>query len=111
MTSIRQKNKLYRKSVETPVEFNIVNYKEYKKILNVVLKAAEENNYHQLLDERSNSVKNLWKHFGRILNSSKTQSSNIASLLVKGQKVTDGKLIADAFNDFVSNTGRDLGEK
>ena len=71
VTSIRQKNKLYRKSVEKPVESNTVKYKEYKKILNVVLKAAEENYYHQLLDERSNSAKNLWKHFGPILNTSK----------------------------------------
>ena len=68
VTSIRQKNKLYRKSVEKPVESNTVKYKEDKKILNVVLKAAEENYYHQLLDERSNSAKNLWKHFGPILN-------------------------------------------
>ena len=111
VTSIRQKNKLYRKSVEKPVESNIVKYKEYKKILNVVLKAAEENYYHQLLEERNNSAKNLWKRFGPILNTSKTQRSNIASLLVKGQKVTDGKLIADALNNFFSNIGRDLDQK
>ena len=90
MTSITQKNKLHRKSVEKPVESNTVKYKEYKKILNVILKAAEENYYHQLQDEHCSSAKNLRKHFGPILNTSKHKKA-IASLLVKGQKVTDGK--------------------
>ena len=30
----------------------------------------------------------------------------MASLLVKGQEVTDGRLTADAFNDFVGNIRR-----
>ena len=38
-----EKNKLYHKSVEKPVETYTVKYKKYKKILNVALKAAEEN--------------------------------------------------------------------
>ena len=74
-TIIRQKNKRYRKSIEKPVEYNTVKYKEYEKILKVVLKAALENYYHQLLDESSNSVKKLYKHFGPIHNIFKTRET------------------------------------
>ena len=100
LKSIRHKNKLYRKSIEKPTDSNIMKYSEYRKILNACIKTAEQLYYQQMFDDRSNSAKNLWKHFGPILNNSKRVRSNISSLQVNGRKITDNRAIAEAFNDF-----------
>ena len=71
LTSIRRKNRLYRISIEKPTDSNLIKYKEYRRILHSCLKATEEIYYQQLLNDGDNSVKNLWKHFGPILNGSK----------------------------------------
>ena len=75
-------------------------YREYRKILNACIKTVEQLYYQQMFDDRSISAKNLWKHFGLILNSSKRVLSNISSLQVNGRKITENRAIADAFNDF-----------
>ena len=108
LTSIRHRNKLYRRSIEKPSDFNSVRYKEYRRILHSCLKGAEGNYYQQLLNDRGNSAKNLWKHFGPILNGSKKHRSHISSLQMDGRKITNNQAIADAFNDFFSNVGSNL---
>ena len=111
LTSIRHKNKLYRKSIEKPTDANIMKYNEYKKILNVCIKTAEHSYYQQMFNDRSNSAKNLWKHFGPILNSSKKQRSNVSSLQVNDRKITQNQAIANAFNDYFSRVGFNLDGK
>ena len=71
LTSIRHKNKLYRTSIEKPTDFNSVRYKEYRRSLHSCYKDAKGNFYQQFLNDRHNSVINLWKHFGPMLNGSK----------------------------------------
>ena len=90
---------------------NSMKYMEYRKILNACIKHAEESYYQQILTDRSNSAKNLWKHFGPILNSNKKRKCNISSLQVDGEKVNKDRAIADAFNDFFSNVGSNLDRK
>ena len=111
LTSIRRKNKLYRISIENPTDSNLIKYQEYRRILHSCLKAAEEIYYQQLLNDRGNSVKNLWKHFGPILNGSKKHKRNISSLEMDGRRITNNQAIADAFNDFFSNVGSNLDRK
>ena len=111
LTSIRHKNRLYRKSIVKPNMYNSIKYMEYRKILNACIKHAEESYYQQILSDRSDSVKNLWKHFGPTLNSTKKRVCNISSLQVDGKRVTENHAIADAFNDFFSNVGSNLDRK
>ena len=74
-------------------------------------KKAEEVYYLNILNDRKNSAKNLWKHFVPILNNYKKRRGDISSLLVNGVKITEDKAIADTFNDFFSNVGRNLDQK
>ena len=64
-----------------------------------------------MFNDRSNSTKNLWKHFGPILNSSKKQRSNVSSLQVNDRKITQNQAIANAFNDFFRRVGSNLDGK
>ena len=82
-----------------------------KKILCDCLKRAEEVYCLNILNDRKNSAKNLWKHFGPILNNSKKRRGDISSPLVNGVKITEDKVVADTFNDFFSNVGRNLDQK
>ena len=43
----------------------------FQKIFSDCLKGAEEVYYLNIRNDRKNSAKNLWKHFGPILNNSK----------------------------------------
>ena len=111
LISIRHKNILYKESILNPNDSNIHRYNMYKKILCDCLKKAEEVYYLNILNDRKNSAKNLWKHFGPILNNFKKRRGDISSLLVNGVKITEDKAIADRFNDFFSNVGRNLDQK
>ena len=110
LISIRHKNRLYKESILNPNDSNIHRYNMYKKILCDCLKRAEEVYYLNILNDRKNSAKNLWKHFGPILNNYKKRRGDISSLLVNGVKITEDKAIADTFNDFFSNVGRNLDQ-
>ena len=111
LISIRHKNRLYKESILNPNDSNIHRYNMYKKISCDCLKRAEEVYYLNILNDRKNSAKNLWKHFGPILNNSKKRRGDISLLLVNGVKITEDKAIADTFNDFFSNVGRNLDQK
>ena len=52
--SIKQKNKLYVKSIKSPTVHNINQYKAYKRMLNTVLKKNEQDYY----DSQFNCNKN-----------------------------------------------------
>ena len=110
LISIRHKNRLYKESILNPNDSNIHRYNIYKKIL-CDWKRAEEVYYLNILNDRKHSAKNLWKHFGPILNNSKKRRGDISSLLVNGVKITEDKAIANTFNDFFSNVGRNLDQK
>ena len=58
--SIKQKNKLYLKFKKVSSAHNDESYKGYKRKLQQLMKVADKQHYHDLLDEYSNDIKQSW---------------------------------------------------
>ena len=109
--SIRTKNKLYKKYLNNPTDINKAAWKRFRNKTNEIIKRAEAHYYKSLLNEHKNNSKNLWRTFGKILNSKKIKHNKISSLVVNGATQTDPNKIAESFNKFFSEIGENLAKK
>ena len=106
--SIRHKDRLFTKFKENETKINYNIYSRYKNKLNVAIRKAEKLYYKKIISSHKNSTTQLWKTFGKILNKNKVKHSNISSLLINDNKVTDPQAITDYFNNFFCNIGERL---
>ena len=98
--SIRHKNKLFKEFLDDPSENNRYKWRRFKNKTDETIKKAEKLYYHKIIGSHKNSISQLWKTFGKILNKDKTKNKNISSLIINDDKVTEPQIIADSFNIF-----------
>ena len=110
LTSIRHKNKLFKKYLEHNTAINEINYKRFRnKTVNLIRK-SEENYHRTLILDNNNNNRKLWKCFGKILNKKKVKHNRITSLVVDSTTTTNQKQIVEEFNSFFSNIGQKLAK-
>ena len=108
-TSIRHKNRLYRKKILYPTFNNINRFKEYNKILAESLKIAEENYYQNLFNDTKDSSIRMWKTLGSIINPNKTQKrKQINKLIIDGINIDDRDEISNQMNRYFCTLGSKL---
>ena len=109
-SSIKQKNKLYVKSIRCPTLSNERAYKDYKKALTRALVAAEKSHVQDLLARNKSNLGKSWKIIKGILN--KNNSKNVQSTFcANGRLISDKNEIAEQFNNFFVNIGPTLSNK
>ena len=110
--SINEKNKLFKKYLINRTPENGANYRNYGNKLRTMIRKAEINYYRKIFDQKENNIKNLWKHLGSFLNSSRKNTKvRIDKLLVNGKELTNTKDIADSLNNYFINIGTQLATK
>jgi hypothetical protein len=108
--SIKIKNKLYAYSRKHPTTVNIEKYKQYRRILNYVLRKAERKYYENLLERNKHNLKKSWQVIKQIINKKAAQKSS-DKFIIDNNEVTDKYLIADSFNKYFTNVGTSLARK
>jgi hypothetical protein len=104
---IKTKNRLYIRSIKFPTEMNISNYKDYKRILNRLLRKTERDHYNSLFLLNKTNIKRQWKILKNVINKQKTM--HVPTQFIFGnQIVTDQNVIANKFNKYFANVGNDL---
>ena len=86
---------------------------QYKRLRNRVtneLRRAVENNFCNLIEENSNSPKEMWKTINKVLNKSQC-STTPRSVIYEGQLIEKQKGIEEAFNKHFTTIGPKLAEK
>ena len=106
-TAIKNKNKLYIKSVRIASPQTLADYKAYKSNLNKLLKHAERQHYHDLLHKNKNNIRNTWNILKEVINKKKSLVKP-SSLKINDQATSDRKIIANGFNNFFVNVGNNL---
>ena len=108
--SIIYNHKLYRKSLTGTIG-DVTLYKRYNTLLRKRKYKAEVQYYNELFDNSKNSIYNLWKSLGHVINPNKKRSSHgINKLLINGNYLTDSSEIANAINEHFCSIGRKLQE-
>ena len=108
--SIRHKNTLYKKSLKRPSLQNISCYKEYKSLLNMLIKRCEKAYYEEQFRMNTNNLKRSWALIKNIIY--KHRNKNVSTRFkFDGEAVSDKKRIAEEFNKFYVNVGLSLANK
>ena len=108
--SIKYKNKLYIKSLKYPTVDNVKNYKVYKQNLQRILRVAERQYYDELLKENKSNLKKSWALIKKVINN-KNNIQTPNKIQTSNGYVTDPHIIANNFNSFFTNVGKNLANK
>ena len=105
--AIQIKNSLYIKSMKSKCCEDISTYKEYKRLLNKLLKEAERSHYESLLISNKANMRKLWFIIKDVIN--KKKMTNIPKSFQFGNNTTSDKnVISKKFNGYFVNIGHDL---
>jgi hypothetical protein len=105
--SIKLKNKLYVSFKKSPTLENLERYKDYKRLLNRLMKKAERQHYHDLMESNKYNTKKLWTILKDIINKKKSHSLP-TKFKIGDTIITDKTTIANSFNDYFINIGNNL---
>ena len=116
LQEIVTKNKMYVTWKTTSV--NHINYeqikqrfKSYEKIVKKDIKEAKQRYFDQIFTAYKNDMKKTWKTINETLNRNK-KNSNVASILYhNGNVLSNAKDIANAFNVYFANIGKNLASE
>ena len=110
--SIRQKDRLYKKKIQSPTQHNIDRYKDYKSSVDTLIKAAETKYYQELFSEKSKSAINMWKALGSIISPGKKKSNNrITKLKIGDEWIENNREISNAMNNHFCTIGSKLASE
>ena len=116
LKSIKFRNELYkkmRKSDPNTIEYNILstNLNTYNRILKRSIRIAKRRHYQNIFNIYSGNVKKTWSMINDILHKNK-QNTRLPVYFKQGeQKISDKKDIANKFNAFFTNIGKNLADK
>ena len=83
----------------------------YKNRLTKILRNAEKMYYNKILDDQKQNSKETWKILNTIINKRQNESSYPDSFITGGITVSNKNDIADGFNHFFANIGKELADK
>ena len=107
---IKHKNKLYRKFLRNPSEYNKITHKRMRNTLNRILRKAERDHYAALLLEHRNNLKKSWSIINNVLGRKETNSA-ASMFTVDGSLTSDPEDIVNGFNNFFASVGEALADK
>ena len=108
--SIKTKNKLYinrHKGIDHNKKCE--KYKAYRNKLNHLLRSAERKHYQDLLNEHRCNIKKSWQIIKTVINKRK-HNAVCTKFKCNDITITDGKDIANRFNNFFVNIGASLAK-
>lgn len=113
--SIKYRDRLYADLMKldpSDESYNIkkTNLKLYNRILKQNIRVAKKMYFHSCFENFKDDIKKTWATINSLLNRARTKSDFPESFLIRGQSVTDPKVISNEFNNFFVNVGTNLTE-
>jgi hypothetical protein len=106
---IKIKNTLYFSYKQSKCKEDELKYRAYRKTLEKDIHTCHKIYFQNLLDMRSNSIKNIWKTLNNITSCSKQKaSSTIDHITTSNGTIRNKTKIAEEFNNFFVNIGKNL---
>ena len=113
--SIIKKNKLYKKYCNTKdillKRVIFTEFKNYRNCLTVIKRQSKDNYYKKYFKENKNNARKIWEGIKQIIDFNPKQKQSINSIQGCDGLVTDGKIMAEQFNNYFSNIAKEIDEK
>ena len=111
MKSIKQKNKLYKKFLQTRNPVLEKKYKSYKNTLTHSIRTAKRLYFDNKLTANKSNLKETWKMLNSIINKNTVKSKLNTIFNLDGKEISDPSEIANKFCDYFTNLGPSLARK
>ena len=115
-TKFLYRNNLYKNLIKTDLntsEYSTLdnNLRIYKTILRKNIRLAKANYYANRLEQHKSAMRRTWSTINDILNKNRQKKLTLNYIVVKDKKIMSPVEIANQFNKFFSNIGKNLSEK
>jgi hypothetical protein len=100
---------LYKLAVSTGLCSDYDRYKTYRNVYNSLLRLRKKLFYGESLQNASKNPKKIWQILNEIT-SRKACSNKIEKIIANGNLISDGKLMAEEFNNFFSTVGKKISD-
>ena len=108
MTSIKTRNRLYKKALHEPSNDNHNKYKTYRNKLTSLIRLSRKKYYSERIESNINNNNNLWQIVKDLIGT-KTNASN--TFINEGKEITDPEQISNIFNSYFVNVGPKLASQ
>ena len=106
--SIQIKNNLYKKFIKTKSTYYHSKFKIYRNKINHLLRISKKAYYNQYFLDHIKDGKKVWNGIKQIIHHKPRTGQKILKLVDNNKEITDPKQIADTFNTFFANVGKEL---
>ena len=110
LVSRRKKIKLCNLSLKSPSILNVANYKTFRNIYNLTVRASKKKFFETELKANQNNLKATWNLLNLAL-SKKPKSNVINSLKINNVDITDPTLMAESFNKFFATIAENIAKE
>ena len=107
--SIYHRDFLKRKAVKTGSKYMHEAYKREKNRVNKLIKHTKANYYIGELNKHNNNLKEMWNTVNKLINKN-SKTTNITELKINDETISKPQDIAEAFNTFFCEVGRNLAK-
>ena len=112
LKSIKIRDQLYKSySTEKIPNKKIEIYQKYKKYRNIIvslIRKSKKRHYSEYFLTHNANIKKTWDGIRELIDISKKKSFRIQMINHNNKSITDNKQIADTFNDFYANLGKNI---
>ena len=110
--SSNRKNRLYKQWITKKRLKDKQKYETYAKIFKKCVADSQSAYYREIFNDRKESVKNMWRHLGQLLNPQKhnKQKTQISRVKINNTSISDPQLIAEELNSYFCSVGETLAD-
>ena len=110
--SCETKSVLYKQMKHMKTNESKIKYITYRNKLKSLLEKAEKDFYAKKLNECHGDPKRTWKIINNLVNKNNhDHSGDSVEFMYNNNKLTDKKVIAEKFNEYFVNIGKNLAKK
>ena len=113
--AITTREKLYKKFIRAKDQERKLNiHKQYKELRNnivSIIRKSKSQYFKQFFTKNACNAKNTWDGIKSIINFNNSSKSELSSLMVENEILTDPKIIANTFNKYFSTVADKLQDK
>jgi hypothetical protein len=111
LTSVKKKNKLYKKYLANPTPVRDSQYKRYKNKLNHLIRISKKTYYDKKFELAKSDLKTTWKLINEVTNLKRKKPSLPSSFRSNNMTINEPSKIANDFCKYFSEIGPSLARK
>ena len=108
LTSINEKNELYKEFLRNKSEENLARFKTYKNRLLKVIRNSRKMYYQDLIEKNRGDGKRTWHTLKEVIGLAPNKSSQIKQITVGTNHITESREISNQLNEFFTTIGPTL---